>query len=347
MACALASACGGDDAPEGTAAGPLSVSVQEARTETLRDVLAAPGMIVPASATDWSVTATEPARIAELPKAEGDAVQTGDLLVRLEMPSVNDQIVAAEALVAEAQVRAANARAEVAKLAPLFESGVIARAMFDTAKTAASNAATALEAVEAKRDAAKQQIDRGLIRARFPGIVIKRFHNEGEFVAGTPTDAILRVIDPNKVQVLVQVPLSRFSRVLPGHAAMVQSGGGPAEAAVVASRTGPQDPMATTAEIRLGFVTATALTIDLPVQIEMTLEERRDVIVGPSAAILRDGTSAYVFVVGDDGIARRRDVRTGLAVGQVTQIVSGLVAGERIITSNLDQISDGTPVSVR
>jgi multidrug efflux system membrane fusion protein len=347
-AAALSVSCGGNNAAEvDPAAGPLAVSVQDARTETLRDVFVAAGVIVPAASTDWSVTVAEPARIAELPKAEGDAVATGDLLVRLEIPSVNDEIAAADVGVAEARTRAANANAEVAKLTPLFESGVVSRQMFDAAKATAAAATAALQTAEGKRDAAKAQADRGVIRARFPGIVIKRFHVEGEFVAGTPTDAILRVIDPNKVQVSAPVPMSRFSRILPGQSVTVQSGGGPPEPALVASRIAPQDAAATTAEIRLDFSTPTALTIDAPVQIEMTMEERKDAVVVASSAILRDANGAYVFVAGDDGLAHRREVRTGLAVGQLTQIVSGITPGEHVITTSLDQVTDGLRVTVR
>jgi RND family efflux transporter MFP subunit len=338
---------GGSDAEMAATAGPLAVSVQDARTETLRDVFSASGVIVPSASTDWSVTASEPARIVELNKNEGDAVTAGEVLVRLEIPSVNDEIAAADVVVAEARVRAGNANAEVAKLAPLFDSGMVSRQMFDAAKTAAATAAAAVQAAEAKRDAARAQSDRGVIRARFAGIVIRRFHVEGEFVAGTMSDVILRVIDPNRVQVSVQVPMNRFSRILPGQSVTVQSGGGPAEMATVAQRIAPQDATAATAEIRLDFATPTALTIDAPVQIDMLMEERRDAVAVASAAVQRDANGAYVFVVGDDSVAHRREVRTGMVVGQLTQITNGVTPGEHIVTSNLDQVTDGLRVTIR
>src|SRR5262245_47375802 len=97
LAMAFVAACGGSDEADTAAAnGPVSVSVQDARTETLRDVFVASGIVVPSASTDWSVTASEPARIAELPKNEGDAVETGDVLVRLEIPTLNDEIAAAD-----------------------------------------------------------------------------------------------------------------------------------------------------------------------------------------------------------------------------------------------------------
>ena len=340
-------ACSRETATESAADTSVPVTVQPARLDTLRDVLAVSGLIVPAAATDWSVTATEAARIVELPKAEGDAVETGDLLVRLEVPSISDEIASADLALSEARSRAATARDEVQRLTPLWERGMIARNMFDNAKAALGAAEAAVAQAEARRDAGKQLLSRAEIRARFPGIVIKRFHNEGEFVAGTPTDPILRVIDPTKVQVMVHVPVLQVSRVPPGHAATVTGPGVPAEAATVVLRQPPVDATATTAEVRLGFAAPTTLTLDTPVQVEMVLEERRDVIVVSAAAVRRDEAGPFVMIARDDGVAERRPVRLGLVIGPSTQITQGVNVGERVITTGLDQVTDGTRITAK
>ena len=49
----------------------------------LEGIVAASGVVSAAPGADWVITAPEPARIVELPKAEGDHVNPGDLLVRL------------------------------------------------------------------------------------------------------------------------------------------------------------------------------------------------------------------------------------------------------------------------
>jgi membrane fusion protein (multidrug efflux system) len=350
LAIALAAsgaACGRNEEPETVVDDVVPVTAMPARLDTLRDLLVVPGLVVPAAATDWTVTAPEPARIVELPKAEGEAVAEGDLLVRLELPSVADDIAAADLAVTEARARAFAARDEVAKLAPLHERGMISRNMFDAAQAAAAAADSALQQAEARRAAAGAGADRAVIRARFPGIVVKRWHIEGEFVAGTPSDGILRVVDPTKVQVAAQVPLTQFSRILPGHAATVTSSGGAPEAATVVMRQPPTDATATTAEVRFGFAAATTLTIDTAVQVDLLLEERRDVVVVTSTSVRRDDQGAYVMIAGDDGVAHRRTVRTGLVSGPVTQITQGLAAGERVIMTGLDQIADGSRITAR
>jgi multidrug efflux system membrane fusion protein len=141
--------------------------------------------------------------------------------------------------------------------------------------------------------------------------------------------------------------MERFSLVLPGHAATVQPPGAEPAQAVVVARQPPTEVNATVAGARLEFVKPQTLPIDSQVHVEIVLDERRDVPVVLSTAIQRDAAGAYVMIAGDDGIARRRDVRPGVVSGPVTQILSGVTAGEKAITVGLDRITDGARVSTR
>ena len=71
---------------ETKAAAPVTVvTVQPA---TLEGIVSATGIVAAAPGADWTITAPEAARIIEIPKAEGDRVKPGDLLVRFEIPVV-------------------------------------------------------------------------------------------------------------------------------------------------------------------------------------------------------------------------------------------------------------------
>src|SRR5262245_32092594 len=89
-----ASGCGKkEEAPAGTVVGAsFTVTVASARLDTLRETITGTGTIVPDSASDWTVFATESARIAELPKAEGDPVAVGDVIVQFDIPSITQDL---------------------------------------------------------------------------------------------------------------------------------------------------------------------------------------------------------------------------------------------------------------
>ena len=68
-------------------------------------------------------------------------------------------------------------------------------------------------------------------------------------------------------------------------------------------------------------------------------------IVVPTEAILTSGDTQYVFVV-ENGAARYVEVTTGLTGNGVTEITSGLTAGEQLVTVGQSYLNDGYAVRV-
>jgi multidrug efflux pump subunit AcrA (membrane-fusion protein) len=54
-----------------------------------------------------------------------------------------------------------------------------------------------------------------------------------------------------------------------------------------------------------------------------------------------------VFVVDESGAARSREIETGIRLGPLVEVASGLRAGERVATSALGRLVDGAPVQGR
>ena len=68
-------------------------------------------------------------------------------------------------------------------------------------------------------------------------------------------------------------------------------------------------------------------------------------VVVPTQAILTSGDEQHVFVV-EDGIARYRVVTTGLTGSGVTEVLTGLEAGEQLVTVGQAYLQDGDAVRV-
>lgn len=71
----------------------------------------------------------------------------------------------------------------------------------------------------------------------------------------------------------------------------------------------------------------------------------RQALAVPRAALVNRAGIDGVFVVGADGIARFRMVRTGERVGDTVEVQAGLVAGERIVVDGLDRLESGAKVT--
>ena len=76
------------------------------------------------------------------------------------------------------------------------------------------------------------------------------------------------------------------------------------------------------------------------------LWEGDDVLQVPASALFRYGDGWAVFAL-SNGKAKRRAVEVGHRNGLVAQVVSGLEAGETVITHPSDKIEDGTRVRKR
>jgi RND family efflux transporter MFP subunit len=341
-----AAACGRRETLDSLAAEPpVTVGVHVVKLDTIRNVLTSSGIIVPAAAADWTIAAPEPARIVELPKAEGEAVAVGDLLVRFEIASVNADVSARQAEHADAITKLDSAKADVARLSALFDQGVLARNQLDAARERLAQAESALRRAQSELDAISAVQERAVVRARFAGVVARRWHQEGDLVQGSPADPVLRVIDPARVQVSLQVPAHQLGRATPGMPASVtlQPGAAP-EPATIVLRNAP-DPGAPSAEVRLALVNAIPIPVDTPVQVEILLEQRTEAIVVPRVALVYERERPFVFIASTDNRAHKREVRVGLVVQERAEILSGVAVGDRVIVTGLDGLTDGASIS--
>ena len=108
------------------------------------------------------------------------------------------------------------------------------------------------------------------------------------------------------------------------------------------------DPGSTTIEV---WVEASkpdqALKPGMTVQLSMTAKTVKDALVVPTPAIYKnpEGTD-YVLLVGSDGHARLKTVQVGVRNAEFTQIVSGVAAGDPVISSGGYGLPDNTQVKI-
>jgi hypothetical protein len=82
------------------------------------------------------------------------------------------------------------------------------------------------------------------------------------------------------------------------------------------------------------------------VNVRMVVDTHRNVIVVPTAAVQLGAQGPVVYVVKSDSTVEVRPVKTGAVEGGMTEVTSGLEAGERVITDGVDRIREGAKVEV-
>lgn len=313
---------------------------------TLEGVVAASGLVTAAPGADWVITAPEPARIVEMPKAEGDRVKTGDLLVRFEIPVRTAEVAQRKAEVDQARARVENAQASVKRLTTLFDHGVAAQKELEDARRDLAEAQAALVQAEAGTRTAAALAARSIVRARFPGVIAKRAHNPGDMVEATSTDVILRVVDPAKLQVVASVPIPDLVRVQIGKPARVLVPGAEApEEGKVLTRPAAVEPTGVSADVRISFNAGTTLAVGTPVRVEIVAEQHPNALAVPVDAIIHEDENAFVMVAGSDNKAHKRKVTIGLTTPSLSEITAGLKAGEAVIVQGQQGLPDGAAIT--
>ena len=346
-------ACGRQPAPEAERDSQtlVPVAAEPVTTGSLRAVIRASGVVVPAAGAEFLVVAPEPARLVEVMKKEGDTVASGEIVARFELPGAAQELARQRADLARAESDLENARVAHARVRDFADRGMVPRRDLDVAERELAEAQAAAGRVQAAHADAEEAAARAVARAPFAGVVLKRFHDPGDLVQGAATDPVLRIVDPRRVDVYVTVPKADIARVLPGASARMPNpdGGAPVRLTVV-SRGAPSPasaaaPAGDMVPVVLSFVEPVTVPVDTRVDVEIDAEERTGVVLLPPEVLVRDGGQTAVMVAAGDR-AERRPVTLGISDEGRVEITSGLKPGELVITRGHVGLTDGAAISV-
>jgi RND family efflux transporter MFP subunit len=329
---------------ETTAAAPVTTIVLA--PQTVEGVVTASGVVAAAPGADWTIIAPEAARILELPKAEGDRVKVGDLLVRFEIPSLGTDVATRRAETEAAQARVENAQANVNRLATLVDHGVAAQKDLEDARRELAEAKATLGQAQAATRNALAVESRTVVRARFDGVIAKRAHNPGDLVEPAAADLVLRVVDPQKLQVVASVAIPDLARVQAGRAArIIVPGLDEPQAGKVLTRPVAVDQAGVAADVRIAFDAPVQLAAGTPVRVEIVAEQHPRALAVPASAVLHEDADAFVMIAGTDAKAHKRKIAVGLTTPALVEITGGVQAGESVIVKGHQGLPDGAAIA--
>jgi len=328
-------------------AAAVPVAVETAKVEPFSSTIVTSGLVTAAPGAELVVIAPEAARIAEMPRAEGETVKAGDLLVRFDMPNLVSDVAARRAAVAQASARLEAAKANFTRLSGLLAQGVAAQREVEDAKRQQAEAEADLEQARSAVGSAVALATRAVVRAPFSGLIAKRFHNPGDFVEAAAGDPVIKLINPAKLQVVASVPVGELSRVVVGHAVEVREPGHEeGQAAKVLTKAAQVDPTNATGDVRIAFVKPSALASGTRVEVEIVGDEHPQALVIPAAAVVTEEGEVFVMVAGSDKKAHKYPVAIGLATRTKVEITSGLKAGDLVIVRGQDGLPEGAAITV-
>ncbi len=370
-AAVLATGCGKKKADAETAVRSLAIRALPAAVRTFERRLTVQGSLETknyanvASRTDGNLDA--------IWVDEGDAVVAGETaLFQIDAANRQNALVIAEQDHAVAQASLAVARASARKTKAeahkatldydryqrLHQDGRVTDSEFEAREVQNESAKAAIAVANAQVDLAERQVKQAdaarsiaqknladaKILAPISGVVSSRSAEPGEQMS--VGRVLLRIDDLATVEAAAYLPAQYYPEVVPGKTEFrLRVNGREAGTHAVTYRSPVINPVLRTFEIKGQVEAADGLAVPGNMADLTLVFETREALGIPSASILTRNGKPIVFVV-QDGQAVAREVQAGLQNDAWTEILSGLAAGEPVVSEGQTQLRDGMPVEV-
>lgn len=340
---ALITACGpgGDEASERV----VRVRVEQAATETISTESYANARLE--GAEEALIYPSMPGRIEEVLVSEGDFVEAGRRLIRMD----TDQQAGAGSSAALAALSAAranheNVRANHDRMMTLFEAGAVSAQDLDAVRTGLEAAAAQLAQAQAGYTQARTARDNAWIAAPFSGRIGRVWARAGNSSSGA--SPLLSISGNGGVLARILLPERDIYRLEEGQAAYVTVGAlnYMSVPGVVTAVSPSVDPISGLVSVEVRFDDPEGvLRPGLSGRVAVITQVRENTIVFPER-VLRRTRSGFQMAVVEDGRAVLRDVTIGIRSHGMVEVATGISRGDSVIVLGQNSVTDGSPVEV-
>jgi multidrug efflux system membrane fusion protein len=283
----------------------------------------------------------------------GDWVTRGTVLVVVRQKDYTDQREQATAQLARAQADYDHAKLNFERTSNLYSTQSATKPEYDSAKAQQESSTAALNNAKAVLAQAQTALDDSSLRAPFDGWIIKRSVDVGALVGPSVTG--FTIANTRSVRAVFGVPDNAMGRIKLGQQLAITTDVFPQPFAGRVNAISPAaDPKSRVYsvevtvpnphnQLKAGMIASLALDGEiLP----------NSVLAVPLSAVIRDPEKPEAFAVmlaegpGDPATVRARSVELGDAYGNMIQVLGGIKAGERVVTSGATLVKSGEQVRI-
>ncbi len=273
---------------------------------------------------------------------EGDRVQAGQALGRMDSGDLRDRLQELQANLRSAAAELARSQSELQRNEPLFRQGAIS--FNDLNRFRADYQIKRMAYLAARERLSQRQVEQEelIVRAPFGGVISQRYADPGAFVTPTTTASSSlgatssSIVEVAKgLEVIAKVPESDIGRLKLGMRASVRVDAFPDRRfAAVVRQIAPRAVKTnnvTSFEVKLSLLDpAPELRIGMTADIDFQTGQLQARTLVPTVAIVTETGRPGVLRVGKDQQPTFEPVELGASSGKDTQILSGLEPNTRV-----------------
>lgn len=292
--------------------------------------------------------------VDEIDFEEGELVNAGDVLFRIDPRPYEARVQAAKAALAQAQSQRRLAEIEAGRSRQLIQKQMISQEQHDQRQAAALNARAQEAEAEATLASAELDLQYTRVTAPVTGRTGRAMVTKGNLASADQTvlttlvsvDPLYVYFDSNEAEVPSARLLSSQGEATTVRIGLTGESGFPHQGRLdfVDNRINPD-----TGTLRYRAVLPNPDDVFRPGQfarVEMPVASLDEAVLVSRKAVLANQDRRFVYVVGDDDTVIMRQVQTGREVGELIVIRDGLEAGDRIVVNGTQKIfAPGMPVT--
>jgi RND family efflux transporter MFP subunit len=322
-----------------------------------------------------TVSAKVTGKVQEVLIEEGMQVAEGQVLARLEPIDANaeralagTQLQAARSQSHGIQAQLKEAEAHAQRLSRLVDQQLISRSQYDQAVAARDLLRAQLTTSQRNERVASDRLritdiglDNTVVRAPFAGVVVAKAAQPGEIVSplsaggGFTRTGIGTIVDMDSLEVEVDVGEAFIGRVQPKMPVEATLNAYPEWKipAEVIAIIPTADRGKATVKVRIALKQKDPRIVpDMGVRVSFLeaakaqTEDKPKGVRAPSAAIVERDGQPVAFALTEENTVEQRTLKTGRAMGDDLQVLSGLSAGETVVLDPPDTLKDGAKVKL-
>jgi RND family efflux transporter MFP subunit len=310
---------------------PQNVSVAAVTTEVIERRIDITGTLAPWEEATVSIEVD--GRLTELPVDLGDVVTKGDVLCRI-MP------VEYEWKKTQSEADLLKAETDYKRLEKLLDEQVVSKEQIDEGRRK-------LDVARAASDLARKKLADTVLRAPFDGVVAKRLVNQGEYIrAGSAAFYLVRL---NPIKFKGDVP-ERFAGDVRKDDQILAYTDVTKEITLAGTivRVGPSiasDSRSFAVEAKIDNNEG-SIKPGTFARISILTKKMENVLTVPEVAVFTFAGTPRVFVA-KDGKVSERVIETAGKMRDRVLVAKGLTAGEQVVTTGVDLLTDGRTITIR
>jgi multidrug efflux system membrane fusion protein len=344
---------GGAGGPGGFGAGarpPTTVGVAKATSGDIPITQTALGTVTPMATVQ--VNARVSGELIKVGFREGQLVRKGQLLMQIDPRPYQIALQQAQATLAHDQALLADARLDLNRYTVLKAQESIPTQTYDAQLATVKQDEATVKLDEASVASARLNLEFTRVVAPVSGRAGLRQIDVGNQVVSNESTPVTVITQLDPITIIFPLPEDAIPSVLAHKAgaglqvtALDRSGGETLAVGKLEALDNAVNTSTGTVNGRAVFHNADGKLFPFQfVNIVLLVDTLHDQVVVPTTAVRHGPQGDYVWVLQPDKTVKERAVKTGPATPETVSIVSGLQAGETVITDGGDRLRDGAPV---